>query len=239
MELMYIAETFYSIQGEGKFIGIPTFFIRTSGCNLRCEWRDVGTSEVTRCDTPYTSWNPVGTHESVDELVLHKVMVTNAEYVDITGGEPFLQKELPELASALVSRSYHVSVETNGTIFKELPAEVYMSISPTLNNSVPMGSRYEAMHRQAMRNDDAMRILMDRHDYQFKFVIAEQQDIDDVELLRLALRIPPEKIYLMPEGIDSETIRARSEWIVELCKVHGFNFSDRLHIHLWGNRRGV
>ena len=234
---MYVAETFYSVQGEGKHIGVPSFFIRSSGCNLRCEWRDQRTGEVTKCDTPYTSWEPKGSFVPLEELV-GQAAKTPARHVVITGGEPFLQKDLPELARMLTESGYQVTVETNGSIFKELPTQIYMSISPKMENSIPLGSRYEARHRRLMRNPEALSKFMARHDYQLKFVVASPEDLDDVSELRTQLAIPAGKVYLMPEGDNSETIRERSRWLIELCKEHGFNFSDRLHIHLWGNNRG-
>jgi len=231
---MYIAETFYSVQGEGRYIGVPTFFIRSSGCNLKCEWRDEKTGEVTKCDTPYTSWEPKGNVVPLEDLVGQ----TQARHVVITGGEPFLQKDLPELVGRLTSLGYHVTIETNGTIFKELPSETYISISPKLENSVPLRTQYEQKHRRVMRNQEALAKFMAHHDYQFKFVVTVPEDLADIDKVQAELGIPANKIYLMPEGDNTETIRARSRWLVEICKEHGFNFSDRLHIHLWGNNRG-
>jgi len=234
---MYIAETFYSVQGEGKHIGVPSFFIRSSGCNLRCEWRDQKTGEVTKCDTPYTSWEPSGRFVPLEDLV-GQAAQTHANDVVITGGEPLMQKDLPELVRMLVGLDYHVTVETNGTIFKELPTETYMSISPKMDNSVPLQSQYEGRHRRLMRNSEALSRFMGRHDYQFKFVVTVPEDMAEIKEIQAELGISSDKIYLMPEGDNTETIRARSRWLVELCKEHGFNFSDRLHIHLWGNNRG-
>ena len=177
------------------------------------------------------------------DLFLWKIWVgqaaqTRARHVVITGGEPFLQKDFPELVRMLAGLNYHVTVETNGTIFKELPNETYMSISPKMDNSVPLGSQYEERHRRLMSNSEALSRFMRRHDYQFKFVVTIPEDVREIQELQAELGIPAEKIYLMPEGDKSETIRARSLWLVEICKDLGFNFSDRLHIHLWGNNRG-
>ncbi|MBS3105102.1 7-carboxy-7-deazaguanine synthase QueE [Candidatus Woesearchaeota archaeon] len=234
---MFIAETFYSIQGEGKYIGVPSFFIRSSGCNLRCEWRDVISGEITKCDTPYTSWNPQGTSRSIDELI-QDVRQTPARHVVVTGGEPFLQRYLPQLAEELTHFGYPITIETNGTIFRELPQEVYLSISPKTRNSVPYGSKYEKEHLRQMRNIKVLKKLMARHEYQFKFVVVAPGDIYDIKQLQEELIIPAQYMYLMPEGDNSEVIRTRSRWIVEMCKTLGFNFSDRLHIHLWHNERG-
>jgi len=234
---MYIAETFYSVQGEGKYIGVPSFFIRSSGCNLRCEWRDQESGEVTKCDTPYTSWAPNGTIKSIDDLV-RDVQRVPAQHVVITGGEPFMQKDLPKLAAELARLGYHITVETNGTLFKELPPEVYLSISPKMSNSVPYDTEYEKVHSNRMRNPETLRKFTARHDYQFKFVVVVPDDLREIQGLQSQLLIPSSKIYLMPEGNNSKAIRDRSLWIIELCKRYGFNFSDRLHIHLWRNEKG-
>ncbi len=102
---MYVAETFSSIQGEGMLAGVPSFFIRTSGCNLRCVW----------CDTPYTSWAPEGARVAVDELLLLAER-SGLRHVVITGGEPLLQREIGTLIAELTARGHHVTVETAGTI---------------------------------------------------------------------------------------------------------------------------
>src|SRR5690606_9472705 len=103
---MLISEIFYSIQGEGLLTGVPSVFVRTSGCNLRCNW----------CDTPYASWKPEGTQMSVDEIVAAIKQHTAARHVVLTGGEPMLAKELPELAAALKCDGYHLTIETAATI---------------------------------------------------------------------------------------------------------------------------
>src|SRR3989344_1236349 len=97
---MKISETFYSIQGEGKYMGVPSFFIRTSYCNLRCQWLRPDGS-ISRCDTPYTSWNPEFKEMSVDDVLAQAKKCTTT-HVIITGGEPFIQKEeLIELCKKL------------------------------------------------------------------------------------------------------------------------------------------
>ena len=87
---MRIAEIFYSIQGEGILAGVPSIFIRTSGCNLRCHW----------CDTPYASWKPEGPEMSIEEI-LKKISGWDCNHIVLTGGEPMIAPDLPELATAL------------------------------------------------------------------------------------------------------------------------------------------
>src|SRR5690242_21600166 len=102
---MKLADVFYSIQGEGKLVGVPWVFVRASGCNLRCTW----------CDTPYASWSPEGPEMEVGEI-LERVDSYKAGHVVLTGGEPMMFRELPELIAGLKGRGMHVTVETAGTL---------------------------------------------------------------------------------------------------------------------------
>src|ERR1700674_3462346 len=100
---MKISEIFYSIQGEGILAGVPSVFIRTSGCNLRCVW----------CDTPYTSWAPEGTDMSVANILSHVV----ATHGVVTGGEPMIAPDIVALTEALRAANKHITIETAGTVF--------------------------------------------------------------------------------------------------------------------------
>src|SRR5256714_2952286 len=102
-----ISEIFYSIQGEGILAGVPSVFIRTSGCNLRCTW----------CDTPYTSWTPEGEEMSIDALV-DRVRETRATHSVVTGGEPMIAPQIVELTRELRSLGQHITIETAGTVFQ-------------------------------------------------------------------------------------------------------------------------
>src|SRR3954452_7149233 len=102
---MRIAEIFYSIQGEGRLAGVPSVFIRTSGCNLRCVW----------CDTPYTSWEPEGEEKTVDEIVAEAKRYA-ARYAVVTGGEPLIAREIAELTQGLKSEEFHITIETAATV---------------------------------------------------------------------------------------------------------------------------
>src|SRR5271155_3106143 len=102
---MKLAELFYSIQGEGKLAGLPSVFVRASGCNLRCTW----------CDTPYASWNPEGSDASIEQIV-DQVAVHPTRHVVLTGGEPMIMPEIGALCSALKRRGYHTTMETAATV---------------------------------------------------------------------------------------------------------------------------
>ncbi|MGA3242781.1 MAG: 7-carboxy-7-deazaguanine synthase QueE [Bryobacteraceae bacterium] len=223
---MKIAELFYSLQGEGSLIGTPSFFIRTSGCNLRCSW----------CDTPYTSWQPEGAEMSLDAICA-EVHRHPARHVVVTGGEPMIAPEMVALTERLRALGMHITVETAGTVFKPVACDL-MSISPKLGNSTPEGP-WAAQHERLRLQTEVLRKLMAGYQYQLKFVIARPEDVAEVRSLAEALKAPAERIVLMPEGIDPTRLRERALWLAEICKDDGFRFSPRLHVDLYGNRRGV
>jgi 7-carboxy-7-deazaguanine synthase len=221
-----IAEIFYSIQGEGSLAGVPSVFVRTSGCNLRCSW----------CDTPYTSWQPEG-EEMPIERILDQVAARPARHVVVTGGEPMIAPEIVTLTRCLRARGLHITIETAGTVFAPVECDL-MSISPKLANSTPEGP-FQSQHERLRLNFDILRRLTEACDYQLKFVLARPEDDDEVADIVRHLEAPPERVILMPEGTDSSALRERGRWIAEICKRHGYRFSPRLHIDLYGNRRGV
>jgi 7-carboxy-7-deazaguanine synthase len=222
-----IAEIFYSVQGEGSLVGIPSVFIRTSGCNLRCSW----------CDTPYTSWNPEG-----DELSVHAILERAQEYkaarhVVLTGGEPMIAPGIVELSERLRARGMHITIETAGTVFAPVACDL-MSISPKLGNSTPAGVFSTQHERLRLQPGILKRLILD-YDYQLKFVIAHEEDLIEVQSIVSAIGAPADKVVLMPEGISADVLNQRGAWIAELCKEHGYRFSPRLHVHLYGNKRGT
>lgn len=223
---MKIAELFYSLQGEGALVGVPSVFIRTTGCNLRCAW----------CDTPYTSWQPEGVEMDLDRI-LDEVRAHPARHVVVTGGEPMIAPEIVPLTERLGALGLHVTVETAGTVFQPVFCDL-MSISPKLANSVP-GDRWAAQHDRLRIQPSVLRDLMSRYPYQLKFVVERPDDLDEIRALLEDLRAGIDRVVLMPEGTDPDCLRERSRWLAEICKEEGFRFSPRLHVDLWGNRRGV
>jgi 7-carboxy-7-deazaguanine synthase len=221
-----IAELFYSLQGEGSLVGVPSVFIRTSGCNLRCSW----------CDTPYTSWQPEGAELSLRQI-LDEVRAHPARHVVVTGGEPMIAPEIVPLTQQLRELGLHITVETAGTVFQPVACDL-MSISPKLANSTPEG-RFAAQHERLRIQPETLMELMRRYDYQLKFVIAKAEDLGEVRELVTTLSADRERVILMPEGTDPNCLRERSLWLAEICKDEGFRFSPRLHVDLYGNRRGV
>jgi len=231
---MLISETFYSVQGEGSLVGVPSVFVRTSGCNLRCTW----------CDTPYASWNPEGTEMSVEEIVA-VVQREPTRYVVVTGGEPMVAKGMPELLAQLHAASKHITIETAGTIAPQgVPCDL-ASISPKLAHSTPSeakaGKAWAEKHERLRLQPEVLHAWCTSYDYQLKFVIATEADVEEVRALvaSIGVPVPPEKILLMPEGITQEALRSRQAWLVDVCKRTGWRYSPRLHIDLFGNKRGT
>lgn len=223
---MFISEIFYSLQGEGSLIGVPSIFIRTTGCNLRCAW----------CDTPYTSWRPEGEQRSLDEI-LEQVAAYAARHAVVTGGEPMIAPEIVPLTDRLRARGLHITIETAGTVFAPVVCDL-MSISPKLANSTPAGS-WAAQHERLRFQPDVLRRLMENFDYQLKFVVVLPGDVEEIRRMVDAISADRAKVILMPEGVEPSVLSERGTWLAEIAKREGFRFSPRLHVELWGNRRGV
>lgn len=227
---MRVCEIFESIQGEGLLAGVPSLFIRASGCNLRCAW----------CDTPYASWAPEGEEWPVDRLAA-RVRQSRLRHVVITGGEPMIFADLVPLTRALKDDGRHITIETAGTVYADAACDL-MSISPKMSNSTPHGiegGRWVEMHERARLQMDVLRRLIARYEYQLKFVVSAPEDLDEICSLASGLGAPPERVLLMPEGVTADELRERSLWLVDLCRETGFRYCPRLHIILYGNRRGV
>ena len=227
---MKISEIFYSIQGEGILLGVPSVFVRTSGCNLRCTW----------CDTPYTSWNPDGNKYALNEIVA-RVKQFGASHVVVTGGEPMIAPEIAELTEALKAEGMHITIETAGTIVAPVTCDL-MSISPKLANSTPTDrddGRWAAQHERLRYQPDVLRELTTRYAHQLKFVIANPLDLVEVRKIVDELDTSPQCVVLMPEGVRPDILRERGVWLAEICKTHGYRLSPRQHVELWGDRRGV
>jgi 7-carboxy-7-deazaguanine synthase len=230
---MLISEIFYSIQGEGELTGVPSVFVRTSGCNLRCNW----------CDTMYASWEPEGTELSVEEI-LQKVDSFPAQHCVLTGGEPMVAKGIRDLASALRKKGKHITIETAATV---PPADIacdLASLSPKLTNSAPdtrLPEAWRRKHEDLRRQPAVIRAWLDRYPYQLKFVVTSGADVEEIQLLLRDVdrKIPPVKILLMPEGTSAEVLRGRGETLVELCKRYGYRYCNRLHVELFGHTRGT
>ncbi|SFG04946.1 Organic radical activating enzyme [Novosphingobium sp. CF614] len=235
-------EIFASLQGEGPSIGRPSTFVRLSRCNLACQW----------CDTAYT-WRFDGDNRphrddlafarQANQLALEeadvaaRVAALPPDRLVITGGEPLLQgAALARMVAALETAraGMHVEIETNGTVAPHAaldPLVDQYNVSPKLAHS---GNPAEL----ALPPERLDAWAADPRAF-FKFVIADPADLGEVQGLRRRHAIMPDRLFLMPEGRSANVLRERSGWLAEICAQNGFRFTDRLHIHLWGDTRGT
>lgn len=231
---MRISEIFHSIQGEGELTGVPSVFVRTSGCNLRCSW----------CDTPYASWNPEGEEMTVDNIV-DQVLAYPCSHVVLTGGEPMVAKGIHDLATRLKQAGKHITIETAGTIAPDGIACDLASLSPKLANSTPSaelaGTAWVERHEKTRLQPEILRQWVDSYPFQLKFVVSDEPQLAEIEQLLLLLdrSIPNSKTLLMPEGVTVETLVSRRTWLIAACKERGYRYCQRLHIDLFGNTRAT
>lgn len=245
---MYISEVYPCLQGEGRLMGVPSILIRTSLCNLRCQF-----AGGNLCDTSWTSWKPeLDNQMTPDQLVaeVDKQAGSTIKHVIISGGEPTIQKEFPELLGKL-SLKYHVTVESNGTTVVDLaevsrwrteqvrphPTNILFSVSPKLASSTPRGTVFEQMHEKRRLNYTSLTSLYQNYDTYLKFVMCSSEDLEEIQEVQRQLQLPNDHIYLMPEGITQEEILAKSGWLSDLCTKTGYRFSSRLHVLAYGNKR--
>lgn len=214
-----VSEVFTSIQGEGPSAGTPSVFVRLQGCTVGCRW----------CDTKY-SWDP-GRGRAVElAALLDEVVAAGPDNVVVTGGEPLEHPAFVPLVEGLRARGRRVEVETAGT---EVPPPVAVdqwNVSPKLAHSgVPEARRLRPEAIVRFRDLGAW----------FKFVVGEEADLAEVLALQARYVLPAARILLMPLGLRREEQQARMPEVVEWCRRYGFRFSPRLHILIWGPKRGV
>ena len=231
-------EIFASLQGEGPSAGKPCAFVRLSRCNLACVW----------CDTAYT-WRFTGDNRPHTDAIAfdrkaNQVMLSEAQAAAriaalgqsrlvITGGEPLLQAPALARMIALLPPML-IEVETNGTV---IPTPALDALAQQHN--VSPKPRHRGNPAEITLNSDTLSAWASKPEACFKFVISAPEALAEVLALQKTHAIAPERIFLMPEGRDSESLRARAVWLAQLCAEHGFSFSDRLHIHLYGDTRAT
>jgi 7-carboxy-7-deazaguanine synthase len=236
-----INELFCSLQGEGMLSGVPSVFVRTSGCNLRCWF----------CDSYHTSWEPTGAWLSIDDIVDEILSYEQADHVVFTGGEPMIHEESVELLDELADYGYHTTVETNGTIYRDAAIDL-ASISPKLASSTPKAERdpkgdgeWADRHEQRRIDMDALSALVDEYDSQLKFVVTGNDDMPEIEALVERVRdateasVPDEDVLLMPEGMTREELDTKRNEVAELAMEYGYRYTPRLHVDLWNDAPGT
>ncbi|MEO0416272.1 MAG: 7-carboxy-7-deazaguanine synthase QueE [Verrucomicrobiota bacterium] len=221
-------EIFYSVQGEGRFTGRPSVFVRSSLCNLSCEW----------CDTPYT-WDWERYDRSTEILDLSPEEVARlakkwdcSNYV-FTGGDPLIQhKQWAEVIDHIGDS--HIEIETNGTL---LPPAGFIAkvdqfnVSPKLAHSGVAAEKREQI--------DVLSALAKTGKADFKFVIADESDLEEVLDLQARAHLPSEHIFLMPKGTTVNEIDRSLKFLTQIALDQGFHLSDRLHVRLFGDSRGT
>lgn len=226
VEWLLVSELFHSLQGEGVSAGLPCSFLRLGGCNLDCSW----------CDTAYTwDWSRYDRATELRRVPLTELVgeLTSRRRLVVTGGEPLLQqRRLVALLSALPELT--VEVETNGTLLPNptLLARVdQWNVSPKLPSS--------GVARSKAHQPSVLAALRDTGRAYLKLVLSSEAELAAVETLVAEAEWPAERVVLMPEGTSAAALNARSPWVAEAAITRGYRFSTRLHVLLWGSRRGV
>lgn len=223
-------EIFRSIQGEGISAGTPTTFLRLATCNLACSW----------CDTRYTwDWAKYDYEEQVlmtsTADAVHEIRTLGEDHLVITGGEPLLQQSaLEPLVKELAESGCYIEFETNGTVVPSRAlarAVSQWNVSPKLSNSGNNPLKREV--------EEALSAFMGLDTANFKFVVVDQPDLDEINELTSRYAIPANRVVLQPEGISPDELTERAKWLADECRDRGYRMGQRLHIYLWGAKRAT
>ncbi|MGD8786164.1 MAG: 7-carboxy-7-deazaguanine synthase QueE [Phycisphaerales bacterium] len=224
---MKVTEIFYSLQGEGFLAGVPSVFIRLAGCPLRCRW----------CDTKYAWDLKTGQDYSIDTII-QSIQQWTCKFIVITGGEPMINSDLPNLTRQFKDAGKHITIETAGIAYYPDMACDLMSISPKLSNSIPDDAKLAAAHKDSRLDIAVLQELIDKYEYQLKFVVDSQDDLSEIqETIEKIGNINIEKVMLMPQAVTRDELLAKSSMVADMCKQTGFAFSQRLQVMLWNNQK--
>ena len=217
---MKVCEMFYSIQGEGLTTGKTAFFIRLSGCNLTCSF----------CDSKY-SWGE-GTEMTVEQIA---EAAKPYAHIVITGGEPLTQRtELYRLLKLLENK--YIEVETNGSL---KPCQGTLLRVDQFNISIKLSNSGIPKEQRIVPEVIEYYINYSLPHCWFKFVVTDEESVKEIEEIVTQFKIPASHVVLMPEGKTHEEISSKAPFVVDMCKRYGFRYSTRLHIDIWGNKKGV
>ncbi|BDS12022.1 7-carboxy-7-deazaguanine synthase QueE [Aureispira anguillae] len=245
-----VSEFFYSLQGEGRTMGIPAIFLRLTGCNLMCGGKGVEKDGTMRdgatwiCDTieVWMHGTTLSFPELVNQLNEHTNFIDRLKegvHLVITGGEPLLQQDrivafLEYLEQAYALRPI-IEIETNATILPSAALDDrvhYWNTSPKLSNS--------GMFPQQRLVPEVLTWFSKNPNTMFKFVVTQQQDFDELQQTLIAPKlIDPKKIVLMPGADSIEQLLERNQLVAELCIKHQLRMSTRLHVEIWNQLTGV
>ncbi|MBL0707753.1 MAG: 7-carboxy-7-deazaguanine synthase QueE [Sulfurimonas sp.] len=253
--MLYLVEHFYSIQGEGRYIGSPSVFFRFGGCNLKCEGfgcKEIAPDKTTilGCDTVYAvnkehfskNWVAISRVEELLSVLTQYDLPSKPVDIVLTGGEPLLNvnnKIFLEFLKTLHKKGHRVSFETNATInidFEKYPIykEFVFALSVKLCNS---GEEIQ----KRVKGDVIYSITTNAKESFFKFSIdAESINLGlEDEIQSITMHSASTQVYCMPLGGNKEDVELNTPALIEFCKAKGYNFSDRLHIRIWDINKGV
>lgn len=232
---MRVTEIFYSLQGEGMLVGVPSVFVRLAGCPFRCRW----------CDTAY-AWDYAAGEDLRGDQIVEQANRWPCRFVVLTGGEPMMAGDLsarpglPDLTRHLAALGKHITIETAGALFVPDLACDLMSISPKLTNSLSRHGAVTGAHQAHRLDLETLRRLIQAYPCQLKFVVESPEDVTEVQAVLGGLGgLAPERVLLMPQATTTEELLRRAPLIADLCQQTGLRFGQRLHVQLWGCRRGV
>lgn len=254
-EKINVTECIPVIQGEGKFTGYPSFLIRTSGCNLNCQFKG------SLCDASKESWNHNNTSNKLFSLTDIDSVIKRHPHIKrvfITGGNPTLNvKMFLDIVTICRENKLEIHIEDNGTQFSDkiyfARAVDFISLSPKLKNSIPVPGSFakeigrevtesdKKIHLKNYRNIDSLKNWINYFNdgYQLKFVVSDEEELQEIEDLIDEIGADRSKVYLMPEGATRDQLEGRRKWVYETCLRLGYNYTDRLHILVYNDKKGV
>ena len=242
MKKIAISEVFYSIQGEGKTVGVPSVFVRLGGCNLMCGGMgtqfdgELHNDAEWRCDTVEV-WMKAQSKEIADILDEECIeAIKKGAHIILTGGEPMMQQpaleEFIKYIKYTINKNAFFEVETNGTI---MPNDYLLNnislwnCSPKLANS---GNDRSITYKPEVIKE------LNKHNAIFKFVVNTEKEWEEIQKDYFYL-VDRNKVYLMPAGENQELLNENKLRVVELAKNNHLNFTTRLHIEIWNKKTGV